>query len=64
MNLVTQGLGKPGGLIASYGYGARPGTGIRLPVKAILLIGADPRLRALIGALAALRILIGRKEPC
>ena len=70
--IVAGGMGVPGGLIASYGYGAT--FVLRIPVKAIPLIGADPSARILVSADGgpivlfsadpSVTVLDGREVPC
>ena len=53
----TYGIGRAGGLAATMGYGAGIVVLVRIPSKAIVLIGADPSARCLRSADGSLVVL-------
>lgn len=57
--VATYGIGKTGGLAATYGYGAAPFFTPILPGKACILVGTDPSAKRLAGTSPVVQRLVG-----
>lgn len=58
-NVATYGIGKPGGMTATMGYGSIVLFTPTLPSRACRLIGTDPSAKRLVGTDASVQRLIG-----
>lgn len=57
--VATYGIGRQGGLAATYGYGAAPFFVPVLPGQACILVGTDPSAKQLVGTDPRVKRLIG-----
>jgi hypothetical protein len=57
--VASHGIGRTGGLAATYGYGAAPSFLPALPGRACILVGTDPSAKRLVGTDQGAKRLVG-----